>query len=70
MLSKATVISMKKKRADHSCGKGILLRASGYATNASPGPVRKLSKISFYDKYKTVTNGLVNAFDKCLGMID
>lgn len=38
MLSKATVMSIKKKRAAHSCGKGIRVMASGYATNTSPGP--------------------------------
>ena len=45
VLSKATVINMKKNRTAHSCGRGILLMASGYATNASPGPKESKKKV-------------------------
>lgn len=30
--------SMKKNRKDHSCGKGIIVKANGIVTNDNPGP--------------------------------
>ena len=35
------VAIMKKKRMAHSCGAAIRERASGYTTNARPGPTEK-----------------------------
>jgi hypothetical protein len=48
-LSIPSKYSMKKKRTAHSCGSGNIVIASGYVTNARPGPEidqpRRVSKL-------------------------
>ena len=44
ILSKTTVISIKKNNTDQRLGNGIILIAVGNTTKASPGPVNKYNR--------------------------
>jgi hypothetical protein len=42
MLSKATVINIRKTSTAQRCGTGIILIAVGNTTNTRPGPVEEI----------------------------